>query len=325
VAAREHGADATNHIEARQQEVSLGNLAHNSQRRVVDFERIGEPRQSAVGVDVRLAVDERHHHQELQRALTTMGNVMLPSRAMPPRVLATLALSFCASSFAACTRSVPDPKNADPATTASVATDPAPGAIDARFIPDARAAFASYRSWGRVDDELRWAPFKCLLPMPGRPAMSEAPQGDHARKLYSLFAKDRLAYALLGKDGAKAAVRPIIVKESYAPESTKAANIPTPEARLQVLQKGKITDDHFDAFVRDGEVLYRAGALAGIFVMMHVGDATPDNDDGWVYGTLTPRGEITSLGKVASCMECHQRAKYGRLFGVREAMFGLAR
>ena len=40
-------------------------------------------------------------------------------------------------------------------------------------------------------------------------------------------------------------------------------------------------------------------------------------DDGWVYGTVAVDGSVTSAGRVASCMGCHdESATHERLFGL---------
>ena len=56
---------------------------------------------------------------------------------------------------------------------------------------------------------------------------------------------------------------------------------------------------------------------AGLFVMMRVAENDPASDRGWVYGTVSPAGDVTSVGRVASCMGCHEEAGPGRLFGLR--------
>ncbi|MBA3541386.1 MAG: hypothetical protein H0T79_17370 [Deltaproteobacteria bacterium] len=39
-------------------------------------------------------------------------------------------------------------------------------------------------------------------------------------------------------------------------------------------------------------------------------------DAGWIYGTIVG-GEVTSAGRVASCMGCHESASHERLFGLK--------
>jgi hypothetical protein len=51
--------------------------------------------------------------------------------------------------------------------------------------------------------------------------------------------------------------------------------------------------------------------------MFRLDPSTPDTDAGWVYATVTPDGQVTSAGRVASCMGCHETsATHERLFGV---------
>jgi hypothetical protein len=175
-----------------------------------------------------------------------------------------------------------------------------------------KEAFAAYKAWGRVDDMARWAPTDCRAPPPARAERSAADDGAHAKKLYSLFARDRDAYmALLGDAGARAARVGLaakttpglqtIVKEAYVPEPVNDAGPPNA--------------DHFDPFVREGDKVFRAGAVASVFVILEQPAGTPGTDDGYVYGTLTPAGEVTSAGRVASCVNCHANAAHHRLFG----------
>ena len=53
--------------------------------------------------------------------------------------------------------------------------------------------------------------------------------------------------------------------------------------------------------------------------MFQAADDAPDTDEGWVYGTVSSDGQtVTSAGRVASCMNCHQEAQHGRLFGYKQ-------
>ena len=51
--------------------------------------------------------------------------------------------------------------------------------------------------------------------------------------------------------------------------------------------------------------------------MFKLDPATPETDEGWVYATVSPAGQVTSAGRVASCMGCHETsATHERLYGV---------
>jgi hypothetical protein len=53
--------------------------------------------------------------------------------------------------------------------------------------------------------------------------------------------------------------------------------------------------------------------------MFKLDPKTPGTDEGWVYGTVTADGKtVTSAGRVASRMKCHQEAPHDRLFGLKE-------
>lgn len=146
--------------------------------------------------------------------------------------------------------------------------------------PEVQAAARSYESYGRVDDVERLAPTDCRAPSlpPARMSASRDPE-THGRKLYYLFAKNRDAYRMARELSQPAGQ--VLVKESWVP-------------------------------VGDPK---RPGDRGPLFLMVKTGGA--DTDEGWIYATATPDGKsITSSGKLASCMECHQAAKYDRLFAV---------
>jgi hypothetical protein len=185
-------------------------------------------------------------------------------------------------------------------------TKPAPSQVDARFALAIRAAAKQYQKWGRVDERPNVAPLLCDMPRrehygsKGQVRMSEAEESPHGKKLYYLWASDRAAYLKT-----EVATGFAIVKESFAamPATTKrAANPPGFEEPLH------------DTIDHEGKRL-TTGAAKGLYVMTKVGgDGT---DDGWIYGTITTDGVVTSAGRVATCMGCHEEAPHGRLFGLQ--------
>jgi hypothetical protein len=189
--------------------------------------------------------------------------------------------------------------------------DAAITAIDPTLAARVRGIAAEYQAWGRVDDELRWAPFLCRLPQPGRAYLSEsADQATHGQKLYSVFVKKREAYP------AGPHAEQVVVKESWTSE-----RVTDPMARYDPDSFRGSPDggDHFYPFAMKDGAIYRAGARAGLYIMLKLDERAPDTDAGWVYATITADGQLTSAGRVASCMRCHQDAQHDRLFGVATA------
>lgn len=204
-----------------------------------------------------------------------------------------------------------------------------------------------YLTYGRIDDEYRWAPYLCRMPNPGKPAFSESKDGaTHGQKLYSLFVKHRRYYPGI-KSGIEAPemrredrrghvpvinnVGQVIVKESWVPEEVKGkqkADIIVSRVEVKEDQKADIVtrkgrlEDHFSPFAtRDGK-RYHASKKAALFIMFKLDPTTPNTDKGWVYGTVSPDGkEVTSAGRVESCMKCHQ-TKEDRLFGLVQQGIG---
>jgi hypothetical protein len=193
------------------------------------------------------------------------------------------------------------------AACASNDAAPTPPPSDA-FTQRALAIAGEYTGWGRVDDELRWAPFLCRIPLPGVARMSESSDpATHGRKLYSVFVKRRDAYPAGPQAGDQ-----VVVKESWTAEP-----VTTPYNPEAVAHQGpNASGNHFYPYARKGDAVYRAGAPAGLYLMFKVDPPTADTDQGWVYATLTPDRRVTAAGRVASCMGCHEHAPHDRLFGV---------
>jgi hypothetical protein len=172
------------------------------------------------------------------------------------------------------------------------------------------AIAASYTSWGRVDDELRWAPALCRTPHPATARVSKSSdEATHGRKLYSVFAKHHARYPAGPHEGQ------VVVKESWIAERLSE---PAPPDDWR-LYRGRDAADHFHPYAKDeAGVEYRAAARADLFVMFKV-DPAPDTDDGWIYATVTTQGRISALGRLDSCITCHEDAPHHRLFGVPTA------
>jgi hypothetical protein len=182
----------------------------------------------------------------------------------------------------------------------------------------------SYKDYGRVDDEYRWAPELCRMPIPAVVRFSASADKDtHGGKLYSLFVEQRNEYLRMEK-GAKNSIGQVVVKESWIPEEVTDPTEPRKVIATKARADAKDSDarlafmgDHFLLYATKDGKTYRAAKQADLFIMFKTDPKTPETDDGWVYGTVTADGKkVTSAGKVASCMKCHQEASHDKLFGL---------
>ena len=193
-----------------------------------------------------------------------------------------------------------------PDAAADLPAPPAPDAtVDPAFADRAREIASTYVGWGRVDDELRWAPYLCRIPLPGVARMSGSNDtATHGRKLYSVFARHHAAYP------AGPQTDQVVVKQAWTSEPTDAGYDPA-HAR----DPGDAGDHFYPYALHDGMV-FRAGAPAGLYLMWKLDPRTPGTDAGWVYATFTATGALTAAGRIQSCMDCHIHAKHDRLFGL---------
>lgn len=177
------------------------------------------------------------------------------------------------------------------------------------FAPRLLAAAKAYASYGRIGERASWAPTLCAAPLPENAEIDvlrfskSGDGGTHGQKLYYLYAADRQSYRAdpAGAPAATSPVGQIIVKEAWVPEE---------------VQGGPSGGSHSSGSIEREGRTYRPARVSGLFVMMKLDPATPDTDQGWVYGTVAAdRVTVTSAGRVASCMGCHERAGFDRLFG----------
>jgi hypothetical protein len=180
------------------------------------------------------------------------------------------------------------------------------------FEDQVRAIADEYISWGRVDDEMRWAPGLCRLPYPGVAHQSTSNDStSHGQKLYSLFAKNWAAYPDGPQDGQA------VVKQSWKVEQVDTTWMPALSGPTA------FDADHFYPYAKgpDGGV-FHATEPAGLFIMFRLDPSTPETDEGWVYATVSTDGQVTSSGRVANCMGCHETAAtHERLFGVSKSPY----
>ena len=105
-------------------------------------------------------------------------------------------------------------------------SSPAGEENDPRWHDRRRVVAGAYESWGRVDDQFRWAPGLCRMPTPAQARISETEEDSpHGRKLYTLYAKDPVAY---GAPAGLIAVKrtpalndceQVVVKEAWKPQA----------------------------------------------------------------------------------------------------------
>jgi hypothetical protein len=190
--------------------------------------------------------------------------------------------------------------------------------LDARFVDAIRAAQPAYAKWGRVDERPRAAPTDCEMVsahpegVASHVRISDASDSPHDKKLYFLWATDRYGYLAESTHDRPLPTGFTIVKESFHAEpSTTAAN-PAPEGGNFARAPRPIRT------LSVGGKTLQTGAPEGLYVMKKIGGAdAAGTDDGWIYGTITTDGAVTSAGRVASCMGCHASATHERLFGLK--------
>lgn len=190
------------------------------------------------------------------------------------------------------------------ASTASAEVDP-------HFASLIKKAATDYKKWGRVDEEPNLAPTLCRAPLPadyGKSAevrMSAAEGGPHEHKLFYLWASDKYGY----RDHATAKPGFAIVKQSFSTKKHVAKAEKAAATSISYLQPAPITWTK----TKFGEL--EIDQPKDLFVMVKT-DETKGTDRGWIYGTVSPDGTVTSAGEVEKCIGCHVEAPHGRLFGL---------
>lgn len=193
-----------------------------------------------------------------------------------------------------------------PLPTPAPATPPAPAAgkdVDSPFAPVLKAAVADYRTFPCVTGTLRRAPTDCRAPAPV--VRRSAAEKEHGAKLYLLFAR----FATDGKymtAGQPAQVGETLVKEAWQCVEGEPKGPTEASARYLTVPT-----------LREGEKVCHAGDAQGLFVMHKLAADTPGTDQGWIYGTIDRTGAVTAVGRVASCMRCHDDTTDDRRFGLR--------
>ena len=185
----------------------------------------------------------------------------------------------------------------------------------------------SYEEYGRLQPDLGFAPIPCAPAISthvggvSRPSLSASQDtATHGRKLYWLFAKQSNGGSYVPQSG-PSPVGQVVVKEAWTAEEVEDRGLADTRVvrKVKVRRGGQLVDevDGFVPYARQDGRVYHAAQKAALFIMYKLDPQTPGTDEGWVYGTVTPDGqEVTSAGRVESCMSCHRDAPHGRLFGL---------
>lgn len=169
-------------------------------------------------------------------------------------------------------------------------------------------------------DGLYWSPYDCRAP-PASPALvSKAPEASpHGQKLYTLAILDFAGYA---RDTARAGDRDAKGRGLDLDRVQRETGIEQAVVKVSYLptdDRSKATHGIGSASV-EGKTIF-AGEPRELFVMVRPREPSRATDQGWLYGTISADGkQVTSAGKVASCMGCHEKAPHGRLFGLGQAI-----
>lgn len=173
--------------------------------------------------------------------------------------------------------------------------------VDSPFVPVLRKAVEGYREFACVTVDPHHAPELCRAP--AATAHRSRAAREHGGKLYLLYASTGFGYL---RPGEAAPVGETLVKEAWTAEPG------TPQGETEAARRyGR------PMTMRDGDATWHAGSARGLFVMHKLAPDTPDTDQGWIYGTIDRNGVVTSAGRVASCIRCHEDAAEDRRFGLR--------
>jgi len=170
-----------------------------------------------------------------------------------------------------------------------------------------------YTEYTLIDPGSQIADGACSAPqsefVPPQLSNAEGEAG-HGKKLYFLFARDAVAYSAGGDAESIQPIGQAIVKESWAAREIHDGRRP----RAFTHRSGASVRLYAE---RDGRT-FGADRQMELFVMFKLPPDVPGTDSGWVYGTVSPDLQrVTSAGRIASCIECHEQAAGDRLFGSR--------
>ena len=226
---------------------------------------------------------------------------------MNQRLCVTLCGLFAFVMLSGCTGG--HSSSADAKVTAAPATPSIDEQLNEQFNEWLLEIAEEYLSYGLIDPTANLAPVACDAP-PGPPSASYShseDNGTHGRKLYYLFAAKPESY--LSTKRTVSPVDQVLVKESWHAKAVEPPGLNT--------WVDHASGEQVMPFAFHGGDVYQVGEKGPLFVMFKLAPETPGTDQGWVYGTLTPDGsQVTAVGKIQSCMDCHVESKHDRLFGL---------
>ena len=126
----------------------------------------------------------------------------------------------------------------------------------------------------------------------------------HGNKLYRLFIKDYASY--IQNRPAGQPLGQVIVKETWNVKEISFDSLNTTVQQIRSQNDGK---------------WYTPTTASELFIM-YKEKAKPGNDKGWNYGTYSLENPnekplLLNDAKLSSCIGCHQKTKYDRIFGVK--------
>lgn len=132
------------------------------------------------------------------------------------------------------------------------------------------------------------------------------------RKVSHLYASDAEAYDAHVRDESPVEPGFFLVKESWHARETDAPMERATPAAARAQRERAVR-------APDGR-LYLPDEPYGLFVMLKEPADAPNTDRGWIYATASFDGrEVLEVGRIASCMHCHEHAPHDRLYGPARA------
>lgn len=200
-----------------------------------------------------------------------------------------------------------------PAASADEFDDGDESAVDREFARRLLEIADEYVEYTLIDPGSQLANDACLAPQSEfiPPQLSDAEgNAGHGKKLYFLFVRDAVAYSATADAESSQPIGQAVVKESWAAREIRDGHRP----RAFAHRSGAPVRLYAE---RDGRT-FGADRQTELFIMFKLPPDVPGTDSGWVYGTVSPDLQrVTSVGRIASCVECHEQAGGDRLFGSR--------